>query len=89
MAAAAAGTAGSTFEQRLSVRRRVGLGIAMVALQGISTYVQYSGNVISFLYHAKACPGALRTHRALAVFVVTAQSTLSVITHGRVNQQLA
>ena len=33
--------------------RRVGLGIAMVVLQGFSTYVQYGGNVLTFLEHAK------------------------------------
>ena len=33
--------------------RRVALGLTMVILQGISTYVQYGGNVLSFLDQAK------------------------------------
>ncbi len=35
------------------LRCRVALGLTMVVLQGFSTYVQYGGNVLSFLDHAK------------------------------------
>ena len=35
------------------LRHRIGLGFGMVVLQGISTYTQYGGNVLSFLYGAK------------------------------------